>query len=284
MRKRVLLPLIALVLVVGLSTAALADTIRMKDGSVYKGKVIGFKDQQFTILVGNAAQGRQSRLIVYVDDIESIEFDGATGGSAYNPPDDRPATTYTPPASNPTRPPANTGNSGNTGNPRPNNPPTGNNSGGNNSGGNNSGGNNTGGNNTGGNTGNTSGGNFFPIKVRVTGDNTTNGWTSTGFVVRKGQRLRITATGRVILGQGRSTTPAGISTLPDPNKLMANEPTGALIAVIGDNNNEFIFVGARREFVAAQDGYLFLGINENNLDDNSGAFDATLEVESGNGP
>jgi hypothetical protein len=272
-------------LVLGLSTVALADTIRMKDGSIYKGKVIGFKDQQFTILVGNAAQGRQSRLIVYVDDIESIEFDSSTGSSAYNPPDDRPTTTYTPPSSNPpssnpTRPPANSGNSGNTGNPRPNNPPSGNNSGGNNSGGNNSGGNNSGG----GNPSNTGGGNFFPIKVRVTGDNTTNGWTSTGFVVRKGQRLRITATGRVMLGQGRSTTPAGISTLPDPNRLMPNEPTGALIAVIGDNNNDFLFIGARREFVAAQDGYLFLGVNENNLDDNTGAFDATLEVESGNGP
>lgn len=277
MRKRVLLPLIALVLVVGLSTTAFADTIRMKDGSVYKGKVIGFKDQQFTILIGNAARGRQSRLTVYVDDIDSIEFDGATGSTAYNPDDDRTNPPYNPPASNPptsnpTRPPANTGNPSTSGNTRPNNNPPANN---------NSGGNNSGGNNTGGNTG---GGNFFPIKVRVTGDNTTNGWTSTGFVVRKGQRLRVTATGRVMLGQGRQATPAGISTLPDPQKLMPNEPTGALIAVIGDNNNEFIFIGARREFVAAQDGYLFLGINENNLDDNTGAFDATLEVESGNGP
>ena len=65
---------------------------------------------------------------------------------------------------------------------------------------------------------------------------------------------------------------------------MPNEPTGALIAVIGDNNNEFIFIGARREFVATQDGYLFLGVNENNLDHNTGAYDATVEVEAGNGP
>jgi hypothetical protein len=284
MRKKVLLPLIAVVLVLGLSIAAFADTIRMKDGSVYKGKVISFKDQQVTVLIGNAARGRQSRLILWIDEIDSIEFDAATG-TASNADDDRTNPPYNPPASNPPyTPPANNNTSGtrpnnpppagnNSGNTRPNNPPPA----GNNSGGNTGGGNPVGSNPAG-------GGAFFPIKVRVTGDNTTNGWTSTGFVVRKGQRLRISATGRVMLGQGRSTTPAGISTLPDPNKLMPNEPTGALIAVIGDNNNEFIFIGARREFVAAQDGYLFLGVNENNLDDNTGAFDATLEVESGNGP
>lgn len=286
MRKKVLLPLIALTLVLGMSIAALADTIRMKDGSIYKGKVVGFKDQQFTILIGNPARGRQSRLILYIDDIDSIEFDSSTGTASTYPDDDGP-TTNNPPATNPPRPNTNTttgGNTGgnprpntnppatnnNTGNTRPNNPPATNNTGGNNSTGNNSGGNNTG------------GGAFFPIKVRVTGDNTTNGWTNTGFVVRKGQRLRISASGRVMLGNGRFSTPGGISTLPDPNKLMSNEPTGALIGVIGDNNNDFVFIGARREFVAPQDGYLFLGVNENNLDDNTGAYDAVLEVEAGN--
>jgi len=272
MRKKVLLPLIAFALVLGLSVAALADTIRMKDGSIYKGKVVGFKDQQFTILLGNPARGRQSRLILYIDDIESIEFDSATGMASTYPDDDVPA-----------RPTSNT----NTGNTRPNNPPATNNNTSSNTRPNNPPATN---NNTGSNTrpnnppanSNTGAGAFFPIKVRVTGDNTTNGWTNTGFVVRKGQRLRISASGRVMLGNGRFSTPGGISTLPDPSKLMSNEPTGALIAVIGDNNNEFVFIGARREFVAAQDGYLFLGVNENNLDDNTGAYDAVLEVEAGN--
>jgi len=251
------------VLVLGLGATALADTIRLKDGSIIKGKVVGFKDQQFTVLIGNAARGRQSRLMIYIDDVDSIEFDGATGVASTND-DDRPQPTNNPPASNPPRP-SNTG--GSTGsNPRPsNNPPPANNNSGNGGGGNPTGG-------------------YFPIKVRVTGDNTTNGWTSTGFVVRRGQHLRVSATGRVMLGNGRFATPAGISTLPDPNRLMPNEPTGALIAVIGDNNNDFIFIGARREFVATQDGYLFLGVNENNLDDNTGAYDATVEVEAGNGP
>lgn len=54
--------------------------------------------------------------------------------------------------------------------------------------------------------------------------------------------------------------------------------TGALIAVIGDDNNEFIYIGASREFTAQRDGALFLGLNEGNLDDNTGAFDVKVEI------
>ena len=109
MRIRALLPLVAIVLVLGLGATALADTIRLKDGSIIKGKVVGFKDQQFTILIGNAARGRQSRLTIYIDDVDSIEFDGATGVASTND-DDRPQPAYNPPASNPPRP-SNTGGS-----------------------------------------------------------------------------------------------------------------------------------------------------------------------------
>jgi hypothetical protein len=66
--------------------------------------------------------------------------------------------------------------------------------------------------------------------------------------------------------------------LPDNDKLIKTEATGGLIAVIGDDNNEFIYVGASREFVADRDGALFLGINEGNLNDNSGAYDVTVEI------
>ena len=60
---------------------------------------------------------------------------------------------------------------------------------------------------------------------------------------------------------------------------MAKESTGGLIAVIGDNNNDFIFIGDSREFVATHDGALFLGVNEGNSEDNSGAFDVKIEIE-----
>jgi len=79
-------PLLVVVLAFGVCLPALADTIRLKDGSVLHGQVVGFKDQQFTILLGSGARGRKSRITVYMEDVESIEFD-STGVSG-NPSDD----------------------------------------------------------------------------------------------------------------------------------------------------------------------------------------------------
>src|SRR5882762_8504954 len=235
-------------LVLALLVPAFADTIRLKDGNVIRGQVIGFRDQQFTVLVGSGAQGRRSRTIVYVEDVESIEFDSATAGSA-SPNDDTTASkttpTYQPPRTNPQ--PDNTRNPVRT-NPQsaPGTSPT-----------------------------------FFSIKVAVRADNANNGWTNSGLVVRRGQRLRISSTGRVSLGGGRFSTPAGLPGSVDNEKLMRNEATGALIAVIGDDNDDFLLIGTRRDFVAQRDGVLFLGVNEGNLSDNTGTFDVVIEAEAG---
>lgn len=123
---------------------------------------------------------------------------------------------------------------------------------------------------------------FFHINTRVRPDNMTNGWTNTGLVVRRGQRLRITASGRMSLGNNRFATPDGLPNIPDRDKLMRNQPTGGLIAVIGDDNDDFIFVGHARDFVAQRDGVLFLGVNEGNLSDNSGLFEVVIEAEAAN--
>jgi len=48
--------------------------------------------------------------------------------------------------------------------------------------------------------------------------------------------------------------------------------------VVGDDNNDFIYIGSDREFTASRDGALFLGINEGNLDDNSGSYSAKVEI------
>ncbi len=244
------LPLIVLLAVV----PVLADTIRLKDGSVLHGQVIGFKDQQFTILLGSGARGRRSRIMVYMDEVESIEFDAATTAAAASLANDdtgsggniqEPTTQPTRPSSQPSINPP-TSNA-----PRTTNAPT-----------------------------------FFQVNVRVRGDNAGNGWTNSGLVVRRGQRLRINASGRVAMGGGRFSTPEGVPGLPDREKLMRNQPTGGLIAVIGDDNDDFIFIGASRDFVAQRDGVLFLGVNEGNLSDNTGYYDAVIEAEaaSGTGP
>lgn len=253
--------LIASALVFALSAVALADVIRMKDGQVIRGQIVAFRDQQFTVLIGSGSRGRRSRITLYMEDVESIEFESAAGTDMSNVDD---AQTSAAPTARSTQPPARTSTEPRT---QPSNtttqPPA---------------------TRTsqqqqpGAPTANT-GSPFFPIRVRVRADNTANGWTDSGLMVRRGQRLRITASGRVSLGQGRFSTPTGLPRVTDSEKLMRNEATGALIAVIGDDNDEFIFIGAGRDFHATRDGRLFLGINEGNLNDNTGTYDALIEVE-----
>jgi hypothetical protein len=237
-------------LIFALFVPALADTIKLKDGNVIRGQVIGFRDQQFTVLVGSGAQGRRSRTLIYVEDVESIEFDSATTAAASilandnNQASNNSQPTYEPPRQTSTpvnRPPTRT-------NPQsgPSTSPA-----------------------------------FFTIKVGVRADNSNNGWTNSGLVVRKGQRLRISGTGRVSLGGGRFSTPSGIPGITDNDKLMRTEATGALIAVIGDDNDDFLLIGTRRDFVAQRDGVLFLGVNEGNLNDNTGSYDVVIEAEAG---
>ena len=247
MKKILFRSLLMVAMAVGVSLPVLADTIRLKDGSVIRGQIISFKNEQFTIVVGAGTRGRKSQITVYMEDVDSIEFDSI--GSVNNSSSPSNDTTinnqpvYQPPVNNqpvnnqPTYTP-------------PNNPsaaPT-----------------------------------FFTVNVRVRADNTSNGWTNTGLVVRRGQRLRITASGRVNLGTNRFATPDGLTNVPDRDKLMRNQPTGGLIAVIGDDNDDFIFVGRSRDFVSQRDGVLFLGVNEGNLSDNSGLFEIVIEAEAAN--
>ena len=251
MKKSLASRLLVLPLIVLLSVVPVfADTIRLKDGSVLRGQVIGFKDQQFTILLGGA-RGRRSRIMVYMEDVESIEFDSATTAAASTLANDDTGPINNNPNNNsepitqPNRP-----------NSQPiNNPPP----------------------------RTSSAPTFFQVNVKVRGDNAGNGWTNSGLVVRRGQRLRISASGRVTMGGGRFSTPEGVPGLADREKLMRNQPTGGLIAVIGDDNDDFIFIGTNRDFVAQRDGVLFLGVNEGNLSDNSGAYDAIIEAEASSG-
>src|SRR5438132_11367619 len=84
MKKFLLRPLMIVALAFGLSLPVLADTIRLKDGSVIRGQIVSFRNEQFTILVGSGARGRKSRITVYMEDVDSIDFDasGNTSGPA----------------------------------------------------------------------------------------------------------------------------------------------------------------------------------------------------------
>src|SRR6478609_115199 len=110
MKKFFARAVVAFALVFAVSVPVLADTIRLKDGSVIRGQIVSFKNEQFTILVGTGTRGRKSRVTVYMEDVDSIEFDGAPADEANN--------TSSAPNEPPYQPPANTRPN----NTRPSNP------------------------------------------------------------------------------------------------------------------------------------------------------------------
>src|ERR1051325_11480246 len=146
--------LLAVILLLSLVTPLLADTIKLKDGSVIRGQVIGFKDQQFTILIGGNAKGRRGQTTVYVEDVESIDFESTSGGAISQTDDsstnisqpNRPAPQNNQPDSS-----SSTARIGDAPSPVSANPT------------------------------------FFTIKVSVRADNANNGWTTRGLGVRKGR-------------------------------------------------------------------------------------------------
>ncbi len=244
---RVLVTSVTLVL---LASFAFADTIRLKDGSTVKGRITGFSGGKFTITVGEGARKRE--FTFDASEIESIQFDRSDAGERST--DDGKTTIKADEKPVVTAPVVQKEKAQTIEPARPNESrPV--------------------------STGNV----VKPIvlTVKVTADNTANGWTNSGWVVRKGQRIRISGTGEVSLGKGQKTGPAGSYALEDSAKLLKSVPTGALIAVIGDDNNDFIYIGADREFVATRDGTLFLGLNEGNLNDNSGTFSVKIEILPG---
>lgn len=245
-------------LVALLAVGASADTIYMKNGSVIRGRVLGYGNGEFTVQLNSGPGGARSRATLAGDEIDRIEFDGDAGGTRTSSapsrfPDDNaadpeperqpdPVSTRPAPRRNDPAPSAPVADAGRPG------------------------------------TGGLSAG-----QSDVTVD-PKNDWTNTRFRVDRGSRIRITANGTVKLDPTgrRSAGPGGVDT-PDRDKLMPGRPTGALIAVIGDDNDDFVFVGSQAEFVADRAGYLFLSVNEGNLRDNTGGFTAHVTVEPGSG-
>ncbi|HKY03879.1 MAG TPA: hypothetical protein VJQ56_03265 [Blastocatellia bacterium] len=260
-----------------ITSTAEADTIHLKNGSVLKGKVASFSDDQFVVMLDTGSGRYMSRAMIYTGDVARIEFDSAPAVSA-----------ETIPARESAAPPSST-----TGDAQPRNtepretqpretqpepqperntepvdrpstiektstatpasvemsePPrkmTG------------------------------------PVKTTVIDVVAKRDWTSTGLIIKRGDLIRITATGTVTLDpvSGASSGAEGTD-LTDLKKLMADKPTGALIGVIGADNDDFIFVGRSVEFEARRDGLLFLSVNEGVLADNTGAYKATIELQS----
>ena len=291
-----------LISIVAVASTALGDTIHLKNGSVLKGKVASFADDQFIVMLDTGSGRYLSRATVYMGDVARIEFDSAaasgvdtsstatqptelpprvinetprretktrpsdaseTPARSTQPADPQPRETG-PPESQPATPPAREPEPTQPEKPivttpqpvsappayetsdgeRPTRKP------------------------------------LLPVKTMTVDVAAKKDWTSSGLIVKRGDHLRVTASGTITLdpASGRTCGPEGISDLVDPKKLMPDQPTGALIAVISSDNDDFIFLGRLGEFTATRDGLLFLSVNEGLLSDNMGTFKAVVEV------
>lgn len=107
-----------------------------------------------------------------------------------------------------------------------------------------------------------------------------NEWTDTGMRVRAGELIVFDVTGTVRMSgePGDIATAAGArSGRRAPNSSLSSQPAGALIGRI-DNGAPF-FIGNRRSIRANSTGRLYLGVNDDYLEDNSGAFQVMMSVE-----
>ena len=293
MRKLSLSILLLLALAV---SSARADTIHLKNGSVLKGKVASFASEQFVVMLDTGSGRYMSKAMIHIGDVERIEFDSVPSQSAdagtirdsAPPPvtqpsepaqrevardtprdtpardyacarhvsradtqprctDTQPATSREPESSQPDRPAASppTVEASDT-----NTPPrkmTG------------------------------------PVRTMVIDlpgkREVGQDWISSQVLLTVGDQVRITATGTITLDKvsRRTSGPEGTD-LDDPGKLMQDYPTGALIGVIGSEDNDFIVIGRSVEFTATKRGLLFLAVNEGTLSDNSGSYKVTIEV------
>lgn len=257
--KRITYALCILILMGMIGITAQADTIRLRDGSILKGKVVSYKGGRFTIIVYIGSSSSQH--VIPVEEVESVEFDGSDIASTGRTTELQPAARAvdveeTRPVEEPrvearpvdTRPveappvvePRVEAE-------RP--------------------------------VGEVDTGMTPVIAEKTVSVAAAADWTSTEIRVQRGQRIVVSASGEVDLGDGRRAQPQGIDS-SDNRKLLPGKPTGSLIAVVGDDNDDFIFIGASSEFTAPHNGILFLSVNEGNLRDNNGAFVARIKVLS----
>ena len=109
-------------------------------------------------------------------------------------------------------------------------------------------------------------------------------WIRSQVQVRRGQRVRVEASGTVTLEGKRTVNPDGQANSRPFDSPMPNQNDGALIAVIGkDEDAPPIFIGRQREFVAERDGMLYFTVNHWETSNAGGAFRVTISVDRNTG-
>jgi hypothetical protein len=102
-------------------------------------------------------------------------------------------------------------------------------------------------------------------------------WTVTPFTVQQGETIRVTATGQIRVRNGSTTVaPAGQVFAREPGSPMPSVPVGSLLGRIGPAGQPFA-IGSQTTIRMPAGGQLFLGVNDSQLQGNSGAYTVTLQ-------
>ncbi|HAF23776.1 MAG TPA: hypothetical protein DCK93_12860 [Blastocatellia bacterium] len=103
-------------------------------------------------------------------------------------------------------------------------------------------------------------------------------WVDSGVDVRRGERVRVDASGTIYANRTR-ITPVGLSTT-DPSAPLPRGAEGELIAVIGNAyDSPILEIGSGREFVADRDGRIYLTINRGSYNDARGSYNVRIRKE-----
>lgn len=108
-------------------------------------------------------------------------------------------------------------------------------------------------------------------------------WTPTGITVQKGETVRFTTTGQIQLSSDPNDVARSAGATSQrlaPAAPLPRSFAGALIARIGQNGQPFA-IGNQTSIQMPEAGQLFLGINDDDLNDNQGEFRVEIERTKG---
>ncbi len=116
---------------------------------------------------------------------------------------------------------------------------------------------------------------LFPMMGKVYKVSGKSDWFDTGIDLMKGEILAIDSNGQILwnLKDRKYCDPDGaVPYTRWGNKPLPGAGTGALIGKIGDDSSECFFIGKSNEIHAFKSGRLYLGINDDNTQDNEGLY------------
>jgi hypothetical protein len=104
-------------------------------------------------------------------------------------------------------------------------------------------------------------------------------WTDSGITVERGERLMVNARGDIMLGTGLSSGVNGTPAVNTGNYPVKTAPAGALIARVG--NSAPFLIGSQTEVTMPASGRLFLGVNDDQFQDNVGYWAVGVARQAG---